>query len=301
MEGEGGHDGHAGLDHGLQRRFVHVGGVQDEVEAGFGGVPDAVRAPAVAHHRDVQGVGHVHHQLQLVAPPGLGFAEALLPRGQAGDMHLDPIHAALDLAAHLGGDLVCGAHHLAVADEALVRDQAPGGASGGGEQGVAAGGHARPRHDAGLDGVPQVHADLEQAVRVQKAGHPGAQQLAHVDRGDDGGQPFAAMVEQFVVGAGFVKADVAVGVYEAGHERQPGGVDALGWPGRLRRRIPQAENALPFDDNRGFPGRIAQPVNEGAVFDDPPVRGRRHGLNPPARRTPAGRCPVRGSTGRSRS
>ena len=266
LKGEGGDDGHTGLHHGFQRRLVHIGGMQDEVKAGKCRIADAVGAPAMAHHGDVQGVGHVHHQFEFRPAPGLGLALPFLAGRQAGDVDLDPVHAELDLAAHFGGDLSRCPHHLAVADQAFVGYQPPGGAAGGGEQGVAAGGHARPGDNARLDGVAQVHADFKEAVGVQKARDPGAQQLAHVGGGDDGGEALPAMKEQLIVGTRLIEADVAVGVDQPRHEGEALGIDALALA--LRRRAADLDDAFALDDHIRLARRRAQAVDDRAVFDD---------------------------------
>ncbi len=93
------------------------------------------------------------------------------------------------------------------------------------EQGVPARRHARARHDARLDGIPQIYADVEDAVRVEKSSYPGAQQLLHVVGGHQRAKTLPAMKEHLVVGMGFVQRHVAMRVDESGHDRLARDVD----------------------------------------------------------------------------
>ena len=138
-------------------------------------------------------MGGVAHQLHFIQRPHLHLAFDVLTRRKAGDVHLDPIDADFDLTSHLTHDVVAAVHHHPIAASPFVGDQSAGRATDRSQQGIAAGRHARPAHDAGLDGIAQIDTDLPQRIGIEKAGHSGRQQFADIGGRDDRRQSFAAM------------------------------------------------------------------------------------------------------------
>ena len=77
LEGEGGHQGHFVVDNSFQCFIIHVGGVQDHVEACDGGVASAGGAATVPDHRNAKLVCGIADELQFVQGPGRNFAPSL--------------------------------------------------------------------------------------------------------------------------------------------------------------------------------------------------------------------------------
>ena len=189
----------------------------------------------------------------------------MIPR----DVHLDPVDADFDLAPDLGHDLLARAHHHTVATRTGVRQQAPRRATHTRHHHVATRTHARPCHHVRLDGIAQVHAEIENAVGIEKARDARLQHLVGVVGGDDGGEAGPAVEEQFVVAVGFVEGDVAVGIDHAGHHVLAARIDAdQAWICRDGGvHLAHREDAALVKQYGALEGRVAEPVDQGAVFD----------------------------------
>ena len=267
-EREGGAEGAAGADNGLEPLGVHEGGVQQHVHAGIRAGGHALGAAAVRHHRGAELVRRVADSPQLVATPSQHLAGA--SRQQPGGVDLDPVGAVLDVPAGPHHGLVEGVDHLGIANHALVGDEPTGRPADGGDQRLHAGADARPRHDAGLDGVAQRRTHGEQRVGVAVGGDPRPQHLGEVLARHQRGHRRVAVEEELVVGLHVVESGVAVGVDEPRHDRPAGGVDALG-AGSGRRggsRSDHQDVVAPQQHARiGACGR-AGGVDEGAAGDE---------------------------------
>ena len=90
-------------------------------------------------------------------------------------MHLNPIDPHFYLAPNFLHNFVATVHYFAIATPPRIWNEAPSRTAHRGQQRIAAGAHARAKHNAGFDGVAQVHPGVVQAVGVEKAGDPGRQ------------------------------------------------------------------------------------------------------------------------------
>ena len=191
-------------------------------------------------------------------------------------MHLDPVHAQLDLPPHFHTNLVGRAHHHRIATRTFVRDQPPGGAADRGQQCVASCRHARPFKHIGGDRIAEVHADIEDAVRIQEPGDTRTQQLLHITCRNDCCQAGAPVKEQFIVRRRFIEGDVAMRIDETRHQRGTGGVNAP-HVGPVRRianvttlaipGTPHGDDAITLDEYGTNKRRRTQAIQNARVLD----------------------------------
>ena len=76
--------------------------MQQKIESGERRPSSGIRSPTMAHYWCVEIMGGFHDEPQLLIAPGAHFSLMGLARNNAGNMHLDPIGAILDLTPHLG-------------------------------------------------------------------------------------------------------------------------------------------------------------------------------------------------------
>ena len=132
-------------------------------------------------------------------------------------MHLDPVGTDLDLPAHLGHDFVFALHHLHVAGDSGIGDEAAGGSAQARDQRITAAGDTWAFNDAGFNRIAHVDHVLEDRIRIEDAGDAGAQQLARVVRRHQCRQRVAAQGEDLRVGRRVVERQVHMGVDQPRH------------------------------------------------------------------------------------
>src|SRR5262249_24800377 len=189
--------------------------------------------------------------------------------------HLDEVDAVFALPADLGDHLVRGVAELAdgvigrsLPRRLVVLDAAVGDDHAAGDI------HARPFHQAELDGI--AHADIGEpgAARDRDAGNAGAQHLLHAARGFQRREfrPRRAAALALALDRRIAVRNVAVRVDEAGHDPLPSGVDHLDIPAVLEfditRQRSHAFDAVAFDHDRIVAyGLLAGTVDQGAIAD----------------------------------
>src|SRR5262249_9918194 len=182
QEGGSGNDRHAALG---DRFEVAVGGeigMNDPVDAGLGGGAGGPGTARMNADAQVAPVRLAHHGCDLVFRQHLRLAGAAV-------RHLDEVDAVFALPADLGDHLVRGvaepAHGVigrSLPRRLIVLDAAVG------DDHAARDVHARPLHQAELDGI--AHADIGEpgAARHRDAGDTGAQHLLHAASGLERGE-----------------------------------------------------------------------------------------------------------------
>src|SRR5581483_6691678 len=278
-EGRSGDDRHAGLGDGLEIAVAGEIGVNDPVDAGFGGGVGRAGAARMNADAQVAAMRFGDHGGDLFTRQHLRFAGAAV-------RHLDEVDAVLALPAHLGDHLGGGVaqfadrmvgrafpRRLVILDAPIGHDHAAGDE------------HARPLHQAELYGV--AHADIGEpgAARHRNSGDAGAQHFLYAARGLERGKfrPRGAAAFALALDRRIAVGDVAMRVDQARHDPLAGGVDHRDVAAVVERDVTRQRadmlDAVALDHDRVVaPRRRARTVDQGAVADDDGVGAHRLSL-----------------------
>ena len=271
LEGKGGHQRHFAVDNRFQCLVIHVGGMQDHVEARDGGIPRAAGVATVPDDRDAKLMRGVADELQFVQRPGGDLTPLLAgPNGESTDVDFDPVDPHFDLLVDLFHDLIGRVHNPRIAPGAFVRQESCSGAADTVDQDVAAGGHSGSLNDTTLDRIAEIHPNIEYAVRIKEAGEPGAKHLLCIDSSNERSQTIAAMKEQLIIAVGVIETDMTVAVDHARHHATPGCVDffdrCVGWAAGARIRA-HGHNALAADQHIASEWVGPCPIDDESVLN----------------------------------
>ncbi len=256
LEGEGGRDGRAALEHGVDAFIVEVEGMEDQIDAGARGVKHRLAADGVDHRLAAQPLDLAHHGA------GLFLGE----RGNQGSVGtaLDAVERdfhAVDAVLGLDADLLdrfvstgnqpadrrrwrADPARIPIGQALACRDVGAGGAD------------ARPVEQAGAHRVANRQADLAGVARRAERGVAGRQELLGEEQATQRAELQRAVEVDILLALGIAVGEMDVDIDQARHHEMPGMVEHLlagSGLGRLRRRADKLQDATRVV-HQGLPG-----------------------------------------------